>query len=963
MASLTGRTLGHYRILELLGAGGMGAVYRAEDTSLGREVALKVLPDDVAQDPERLSRFRREARAVAALNHPNIVTVHSVEEAESIHFLTLELVQGETLDRRIPQGGMGLADFFAVAEPLADALAAAHARGIVHRDVKTANVMVTAEGRTKVLDFGLAKFEGAGADVDATQPTQTATRLGAILGTPAYMSPEQARGLPADARSDIFSTGVVLYEMLTGERPFRRADGPSTIHAILHETLPDVSGVRKQVPRDLAAVVARCLEKDPAKRFENAQTLREALAATRARHLGSRPGVSAIPRWSVIVLALAVVAAGVAAALWWAGGGSATRKVRNETMPAIEHLLDEGKTYDAYVLAREALETLPDDPLLARLFERASLPATVTTDPPGATVELRPYSVPDAPWHRLGVTPIENARVPTDYLVYRVSRDGYETVTLAQGRLETKVELVPAGTAPAGMVRIPAGSVVLGPTSVELPAFWLDRNEVTNRDYARFVEAGGYADRQHWEQTFVENARTLGFEEAIARFVDTTGRAGPAGWELGRYPEGTDEQPVRGVSWYEAAAYAHWAGRSLPTVYHWNRGAGAENFAEILVQSNFESDGPAPVGAHAGLGPFGNYDMAGNVKEWCWNATGDKRYTLGGGWNESAYLFTDLDAQPPMDRGPSQGVRLALYDEPPQAALLEPFGQVRYDFAQVKPVDDATFAFFSGLYAYERADLDARVEAVDDSSTHWRRETISIEPAYSGSRLLVHVFLPKNGAPPYQTVVFRPSSVVNHLTRIEDYMAALPDWIPRSGRALVVPALWGTLGRQPERPAASPQQYRDRVIRQVQDYRRAIDYLETRDDVDLERLAYVGLSAGGEYGAVYLALDPRVRAAVLIAAGFHDAHMLEELPEVNPWNFAPRVRLPTLMINGENDFTLPVETAQKPLYDLLGTPAEDKRSVLIAGGHVTTDRHALIRESLAWLDRYLGPVASGGDGS
>jgi dienelactone hydrolase len=398
-------------------------------------------------------------------------------------------------------------------------------------------------------------------------------------------------------------------------------------------------------------------------------------------------------------------------------------------------------------------------------------------------------------------------------------------------------------------------------------------------------------------------------------------------------------------------------------VYHWNRGAGAENFAEILVHSNFESNGPAPVGQYAGLGPFGNHDMAGNVKEWCWNATGDKRYTLGGGWNESAYLFTDPDAQPPMERGPSQGFRLAQYDEPPQAALLGPFGETRYDFAQVKPVDDATFAFFTGLYAYEPAELDARVEATDDSSSHWRRETISIEPTYSGSRLLIHVFVPKSGSPPYQTVVFRPSSVVNHLTRIEDYMADLPDWIPRSGRALVVPALWGTLGRQPERPAASPQQHRDRMVRQVQDYRRTIDYLETREDIDASRLAYGGLSAGGEYGAIYLALEPRVRAAVLIAAGFHDAHMLDELPEQNPWNFAPRVKVPTLMINGENDFTLPFETAQKPLHDLLGIPVEQKRLVLIAGGHVTTDRHALIRESLAWLDRYLGPVASTGGGT
>ena len=217
---MIGRTLGHYRIASRLGKGGMGEVYLAEDTKLGRRVALKVLPAEVAGDPERRRRFEREAQAVAALNHPNIVMVHSVEEAEGVHFITVELVEGQTLSQLIPRDGLPLGRFFDLAVPLADAISAAHEQGITHRDLKPENVMVTGEGRVKVLDFGLAKLtEGVAAgEAAAERPTATATEPGKILGTVAYMSPEQAQGKPVDHRSDVFSLGVVLYVMATGRR-------------------------------------------------------------------------------------------------------------------------------------------------------------------------------------------------------------------------------------------------------------------------------------------------------------------------------------------------------------------------------------------------------------------------------------------------------------------------------------------------------------------------------------------------------------------------------------------------------------------------------------------------------------------------------------------------------------------------------------------------------------------------
>ena len=231
---MIGKNLVHYKILEELGSGGMGTVYAAEDTKLNREIALKVLPSEAASHPERLMRFEREAQAIAALNHPNIVQVYSIEDVEDIHFITMELVRGKTLTELIPKGGLPLNKFFTVAIPLADAVAAAHQRGITHRDLKPDNMMLTAEWWLKILDFGLAKFkqELAGSGIHEL-PTRAATQEGRIHGTLAYMSPEQAEGKPVDHRSDIFSMGIILYEMATGQRPFRGDTNLSILSSII----------------------------------------------------------------------------------------------------------------------------------------------------------------------------------------------------------------------------------------------------------------------------------------------------------------------------------------------------------------------------------------------------------------------------------------------------------------------------------------------------------------------------------------------------------------------------------------------------------------------------------------------------------------------------------------------------------------------------------------------------------
>ncbi|MGD8869528.1 MAG: protein kinase, partial [Gemmatimonadales bacterium] len=269
---MIGETFGHYHIVERIGKGGMGEVYRARDNRLDRDVALKILPEDAAS-ADRVRRFEREAKAVAALKHPNIVTIHSVEEIDGRQCLTMELVEGKTLTELIPPGGMTLERFFDIAIPLADALSAAHTKGITHRDLKPSNVMLDADGRPKVLDFGLAKLFTApeSADDETVVGDDSVTAEGKIVGTVYYMSPEQAEAKEIDHRSDIFSLGVVLYEMATGDRPFQGDTPISTISSILKETPPAVTAKKSTLPRHLARVINRCLHKNPDKRFQTAR--------------------------------------------------------------------------------------------------------------------------------------------------------------------------------------------------------------------------------------------------------------------------------------------------------------------------------------------------------------------------------------------------------------------------------------------------------------------------------------------------------------------------------------------------------------------------------------------------------------------------------------------------------------------------------------------------------------------
>jgi serine/threonine protein kinase len=321
---MIGKTLSHYKVIEKIGQGGMGEVYRAEDTNLSRDVAIKVLPEQFTKDPQRLARFEREAKLLASLNHPNIAAIHSFEHSDEIHFLVLELVPGETLAERVAKGPVPVEEALEVCRQIAEGVEAAHEKGVIHRDLKPANVKVTPEGKVKILDFGLAKaFEGETPVTDISQSptlTEEMTRAGVILGTAAYMSPEQAKGKPVDKRADIFAFGAVLYELLTGKRAFEGETITETIAKVL-ESEPKWELLPENTPWTIRTLLRRCLTKDILDRLDGIGNVRTeiklalqepATESPTGVTLATKPGQQ---RWGITVglVVLGAVITGLAA--------------------------------------------------------------------------------------------------------------------------------------------------------------------------------------------------------------------------------------------------------------------------------------------------------------------------------------------------------------------------------------------------------------------------------------------------------------------------------------------------------------------------------------------------------------------------------------------------------------------------------------------------------------------------
>jgi dienelactone hydrolase len=481
---------------------------------------------------------------------------------------------------------------------------------------------------------------------------------------------------------------------------------------------------------------------------------------------------------------------------------------------------------------------------------------------------------------------------------------------------------------------------------------------VTNREYQKFVDSGGYAKQEYWPAEFHQNGRMLSWSEGVAQFRDTTDRPGPSTWAGGHYPEGQADFPVSGVSWFEAAAYAAYVGKSLPALAQWYQMA-PPDVAEYTVQmSNIAGSAPAAVGAYKGLGPYGTYDTAGNVREWVANTVGDDlRFILGGSWKSPLYLSINPEALSPFDRAEGNGFRCVrnLGALPEQA-----IGQVHpiaRNFAAFKPVSDDVFRAYQLLYAYTKTPLNAKVEGVVKETVDWREEKVSFDAAYNGERMSAYLFLPKRVHPPYQTVLFFPSARVMFLPPDSSELGDIKffDYIVQSGRAVVYPVYEDTYERRVKYSLPGGSQNIALTTAWYKDAARTLDYLSTRPDIDNNKVAYLGVSMGAADGVIVSTLlQDRLKAVIYLDGGYF---LDTPPPGGDQADFAPRMKKPVLMVNGRYDYTFPLEKAQNPMFEMLGAPTADKSHVVLDTPHdVTEQRPQLVKAVLNWLDRYLGRV-------
>ena len=683
-----------------------------------------------------------------------------------------------------------------------------------------------------------------------------------------------------------------------------------------------------------------------------------------------------------LAVAIGVVLVAVAAVIAWHRVADVPES--HATIAEVSALVETGDMQAAFMAAQRLRAS--DRPALQTLSPLYSTRFSITSEPAGAEVSYRRYESPDASWQQLGVTPLTDVEVPRQATRWRLEKPGYEPLDLATAADSTvnalgvprqnevrniEVSLSKAGALPAGMLAIPAGSSGLLPRlgSEPVPAFFIDRYEVTNAAFKEFVDAGGYERRALWDgMEFQKDGKPLSFEQAMQLFRDTTGRPGPATWELGSYPRGRAEYPVTGISWYEASAYARFRGASLPTVFHWARAAIPDmevlNSLAISIapQSNFGSDGPVPVGSRQGVGPFGTYDMMGNAREWVANAGSGQGLLIGGSWSDAMYNYNSPTPVALADRSEVNGLRLmkdgaTAYDSRLAAHRDAALWSARRD---VKPVSEDAFATLRQQLEYRPGALNASELETMATTEEWTKQRVTIDTGYEGKRMDVVLFVPRGAKGPFQPVIFFsgagqfmfPATVDNIAPGFE----GMPlEFIVRSGRMLVYPVFEGSVNRFQQSFAVLDTMGMNHLLTAWRtDLGRTIDYLKTRPDVDGERIGYLGVSLGASTALSAMAVEPRLKAAVLISGGIIAS--ANTSPLTDPANFAPRIRIPVLMFNGRFDPYFTVEDNQLPLFRLLGSPPADKRYVQAAFAHVSPPRAELLRETLGWYDKYLGPV-------
>ncbi|MCA9130124.1 MAG: protein kinase [Planctomycetales bacterium] len=974
-----------YQIEGEIARGGMGVIIKGRDTDLGRELAIKVLLDSHKSNPNMIERFVEEAQIGGQLQHPGIVPVYELGQfSDERPFFTMKLVKGETLaailaHRSSP--GEEQPKLLGIFEQICQTMAYAHSKGVIHRDLKPANIMVGAFGEVQVMDWGLSKVLNTGGvadekrslnkqrDVSVIKTLRSTgsgdlrsggigsgsagssgsdTQHGSIMGTLAYMPPEQALGEveSLDERVDVFGLGAILAEILTGKPPYVSKDDSKLWRMATQGRLEDCFERLDSSGADsaLIAIAKTALSAEPNDRTRNAgvlasrvsKYLNDVQVRLRSIELSNARAQTRRKMYLAIAGLLLVVASGAAItysqfrALKLARLAQAEVLMKQEharlrTIPDAKRLVTDGHFVPAFRLAREAHQIIADEPSLLDFWDRQANEVKLDSVPHSAVVSIRDVNDAEDDWLDIGRTPIQDPRVPKYEVRWRISLEGYapREFNARAADMQQAIQLLPSAEVPKGMVYIQGGELQESPTepAIRLGDAFLDQYEVTNAEFQKFVNDGGYLNRNFWLHAIMKDGKELSWEDAQGEFLDKTGKPSPSTWSDGHFPAGEENYPVGGVSWYEACAYAKYVGKEVPTVHHWGWAADFGTSQGAHNIGNFWTTGPMPIGSFPPSARFETYDLGGNVDEWCSDVINDTdgRSMRGRSWKDTGWQVHVINSKPSLDREEVNGFRCIKYIDRPQPKTLAAVNATpQRPHGPDKSADQ--IAQYKKFYEYEREPLNemkVSKEIIDGGHVH---EVVRIDTDYgpAGQQFDIHLWFPHETKSPHLTLVYFPGSnvVAPNLPAIEASERIIA-WLEKGwsvcwpvynqtferNQGFVLKDLTGLRGR-------------DEITRIVRDLRRSVDYLETRQDVDSQRLAYFGISWGGTFGPLYCVMEPRFKAAVLCAAGYPAVSGLRD--EFHPGNFVPHMSTPVLVINGALDPTHPYESNQKPFFEALG---------------------------------------------
>ena len=646
------------------------------------------------------------------------------------------------------------------------------------------------------------------------------------------------------------------------------------------------------------------------------------------------------------------------------------QRALNNTLPSIieeirhVHPDDGRKNWEVFLKLLEIKKYLRNKPEFNEVWNNVIFPLTIDTNIPAAKVFAKPYSNPDTSWYYLGKTPLYDYMFPKGLSRIKIEKPDYEiqydiVVKSFNGRSLSDTlnyKLFKQEEVQEGMVFIP-GQMGDYRSTPDLPLvfrgdYWMDRFEVTNAQFKIFLDSGGYENPAYWKFPFVDGKDTIPFDVAKSRFTDKAGWYGPHNWEMGDIPKGEEDLPVTGISWYEAAAYASFVKKDLPTIFHWVSVSEPNAAPEIIKLANFNKKGPAKGGTYNSMTRYGTFDLPGNASEWIYNSNGGDRIVIGGNYREPSYLYNMRVSISPWTRNDLIGFRCIQYvDDTLKQQLSQDFTQTNRNYQNLKPVSDALFEVYKGLFNYEKTDLNPVINS-ESESTYWTREVVSINVPYEQTPMKILLFLPKNYKPPYQTIIFIPGLNAVSSNTMDDMNSGSIDFFVKSGRAVMWPVYYSTYGRGEIRPTNL---YTWKQVHKniMTDFQVACDYLQTRNDIDADRLAYYGFSWGSALATYVLAIDDRIKLGILALFGISSVEKYRYM-EFDQIDYVPHIKIPMLLLGGRYDPDFVIEQ-QQAFYDFLGTPESDKKWIIYESTH-WIPREDLINESLTWLDKYFGPT-------